>query len=188
MTPDRSLNADLADLLEKVAINNELVVAVADNNVTAALQIWFENIKRTGFTNYMVVALDDDIAAFCKENEVPVHRRDAEISVAQQGMGSSSSKVSGLKFLILREFLVLGYSILLSDVDIVYLQNPFDHLYRDCNLESTTDGFDNGTTMKSPMTRSWDGLAMLTPCESSCTIQGSSISAQPCLLLSSWTG
>lgn len=66
VTPDRSLNADLADLLEKVEINNALVVAVADNNVRAALQIWFENIKRTGFTHYMVVALDDDIAAFCK--------------------------------------------------------------------------------------------------------------------------
>lgn len=50
-----------------------------------------------------------------------------------------------MKFHLLREFLVLGYSILLSDVDIVYLQNPFNHLHRDCDVESMSDGFDNTT-------------------------------------------
>ncbi len=34
---------------------------------------------------------------------------------------------------LLQEFLTLGYSVLLSDVDIVTLQNPFDHLYRCSN-------------------------------------------------------
>lgn len=53
--------------------------------------------------------------------------------------------MSGLKFHLLREFLVLGYSVLLSDVDIVYLQNPFKYLHRDCDVESMTDGFDNIT-------------------------------------------
>lgn len=40
---------------------------------------------------------------------------------------------------------MLGYSVLLSDVDIVYLQNPFSYLHRDCDVESMTDGFDNVT-------------------------------------------
>lgn len=29
-----------------------------------------------------------------------------------------------------------------SDVDIATLQNPFDHLYRDSDVEGMTDGFD----------------------------------------------
>jgi len=41
--------------------------------------------------------------------------------------------------------LQLGYSVLMSDVDIVYLQNPFNFLYRDCDVESMTDGFTNLT-------------------------------------------
>ncbi|KAK4278977.1 hypothetical protein QN277_016746 [Acacia crassicarpa] len=53
--------------------------------------------------------------------------------------------VSGLKFHILREFLQLGYRFLLSDVDILYLQNPFDHLIRDSDIESMSDGHDNMT-------------------------------------------
>lgn len=40
----------------------------------------------------------------------------------------------------------LGYSVLLSDVDIVFLQNvPFGHLYRDSDVETTSDGHDNST-------------------------------------------
>lgn len=39
----------------------------------------------------------------------------------------------------------LGYSVLLSDIDIVYLQSPFDHFYRDSDVEAMTDGHDNMT-------------------------------------------
>ena len=53
--------------------------------------------------------------------------------------------VSGLKFKILRRFLDLGYAVLLSDVDIVTLQNPFHSLVRDSDVESMSDGWDNAT-------------------------------------------
>ncbi|CAL9193049.1 unnamed protein product [Musa hybrid cultivar] len=61
------------------------------------------------------------------------------------GRTGGNHAVSGLKFRILREFLQLGYSILLLDVDIIYLQNPFDHLYRDPDIGSTSDGHSNMT-------------------------------------------
>jgi arabinosyltransferase len=48
----------------------------------------------------------------------------------------------GLKFQILKEFLLLGYSVLLSDVDIVTIQNPFQHLVRDSDVEGMSDGWD----------------------------------------------
>jgi hypothetical protein len=44
-----------------------------------------------------------------------------------------------------QEFLTLGYSLLLSDVDILTLKNPFDHLYRDEDVEALSDGFDPPT-------------------------------------------
>ena len=39
----------------------------------------------------------------------------------------------------------LGYSVLMSDVDILVLENPFDHLYRDSDVESMSDGYDAQT-------------------------------------------
>lgn len=44
----------------------------------------------------------------------------------------------------LQDFLELGYSVLLSDVDIVTLRDPFGPglLARDADVEGMTDGFD----------------------------------------------
>lgn len=67
-----------------------------------------------------------------------------QISAAQKDVGSNHA-VSGLKFKILRHFLQLGYAVLLSDVDIVTLQNPFNHLFRDSDVEAMTDGWNNDT-------------------------------------------
>ena len=67
-----------------------------------------------------------------------------QVSEAQKNVGSNHA-VSGLKFKILRHFLQLGYSVLLSDVDIITLQNPFRHLHRDSDVEAMSDGWDNAT-------------------------------------------
>ena len=50
-----------------------------------------------------------------------------------------------MKFQLIREFLVLNVSVLLSDVDILTLKNPFEHLYRDEDVEALSDGFDKPT-------------------------------------------
>ncbi|KAL3614119.1 Arabinosyltransferase rra2 [Castilleja foliolosa] len=152
VTPDESVNPKLSKILEKLAVNRELIVTLANSNVKPMLEVWFTNIKRVGIPNYLVYALDDEITTFCESNNVPFYKRDPNEakretdknfeSIAKTG---GNHAVSGLKFRILREFLQMGYSVLLSDVDIVYLQNPFEHLYRDSDVESMTDGHDNMT-------------------------------------------
>ncbi|KAG1367030.1 arabinosyltransferase RRA3 [Cocos nucifera] len=143
--PDESVNPRLAKILEKVAVQKELIVALANSNVREMVEVWFENIKRAGVSNYLVVALDDAMENFCKSKEVPVYRRKPDEGIDSIGRTGGNHAVSGLKFRILREFLQLGYSILLSDVDIIYLQNPFNHLYRDSDVESMSDGHGNMT-------------------------------------------
>lgn len=145
VVPDESVNPRLAKILEKVAVQKELIVAVANFNVKDILEVWFANIKRVGISNYLVVALDEETAKFCEASQVPVYKRDPDENIDSIGRTGGNHEVSGLKFRILREFLQLGYSILLSDVDIVYLQNPFDHLFRDSDVESMSDGHDNMT-------------------------------------------
>lgn len=143
--PDESVNPRLAKILEKISIRKEVIVALANSNVKDMLEIWFTSIKRVGIPNYLVVVLDEDIASFCESNNVPMYKRDPDEGIDSVARTGGNHAVSGLKFRILREFLQLGYSVILSDVDIVYLQNPFDHLYRDSDVESMTDGHDNMT-------------------------------------------
>ncbi|XP_062159311.1 arabinosyltransferase RRA3-like [Alnus glutinosa] len=143
--PDESVNPRLAKILEEVAIQKEIIVALANSNVKSMLEVWFTSIKNVGIPNYLVVALDDHIEEFCKSNDVPVYKRDPDKGIDSIAKVGGNHAVSGLKFRILREFLQLGYSVLLSDVDIVYLQNPFDYIYRDSDVESMTDGHNNMT-------------------------------------------
>lgn len=39
----------------------------------------------------------------------------------------------------------VGWSVLLSDVDVVTVQDPFKHLYRDSDVEGMSDGFDDNS-------------------------------------------
>ncbi|KAF5796960.1 putative nucleotide-diphospho-sugar transferase [Helianthus annuus] len=143
--PDETVNPRLAKILEKVAVKKELIVSLANSNVKAMLEVSVSSIKKAGITNYLVVALDDGIVDFCKENDVAFYMRDPDEGIDSVAKTGGNHAVSGLKFRILREFLQLGYGVLLSDVDIVYIQNPFDHIYRDSDVESMSDGHDNMT-------------------------------------------
>lgn len=143
--PDNSVNPRLAKILEEVAVKKELIVALANTNVREMLEVWFSNIKRVSIPNYLVVALDDNIESLCKSKGVPVYRRDPDEGIDNIAKTGGNHAVSGLKFRVLREFLQLGYSILLSDIDIIFLRNPFDHLYRDSDVESMSDGHNNMT-------------------------------------------
>lgn len=143
--PDDSVNPRLAKILEEVAVKKELIVALANSNVREMLEVWFTNIKQVGIPNFLVVALDDDIESFCKSKGVPVYRRDPDEGIDNIAKTGGNHAVSGLKFRVLREFLQLGYSILLSDIDIIFLRNPFNHLYRDSDVESMSDGHNNIT-------------------------------------------
>ncbi|GAB2267349.1 Arabinosyltransferase rra3 [Dionaea muscipula] len=145
VVPDESVNPRLAKILEVAAVRKEVIVALANSNVKSMLEVWFTSIKKVGIPNYLVVALEDEIEGYCVSNGVPVYKRDPDEGIDSIGRTGGNHVVSGLKFRILREFLQLGYSVLLSDVDIVYLQNPFDHLYRDSDVESMTDGHNNMT-------------------------------------------
>ncbi|KAI3686694.1 hypothetical protein L1987_80378 [Smallanthus sonchifolius] len=143
--PNESVNPRLAKILEKVTIKNELIVSLANSKVKPMLEVWVSSIKKLGIHNYLVVALDDGIVDFCKENRVQFYTRDPDEDIDSVGKTGGNHEVSGLKFIILKEFLQMGYSVLLSDVDIVYIQNPFEHIYRDSDVESMSDGHDSMT-------------------------------------------
>lgn len=144
-SPDESVNPRLAKTLRKIAVQGELIVALANSNMKEMLEVWFTSIKRVGIPNYLVVALDSEITSFCQSKSVPVYETDLDKDIDTVARTGGAHDVSRLKFQILTEFLQLGYCILVSDVAVVYLQNPFDHLYRDSDVEALSDGHSNRT-------------------------------------------
>jgi hypothetical protein len=123
----------LCDVLRRVAIDREVLAAVA-NSAAPGIFEFVDGIKKLGVKNFVVVALDDALHAELGKRSVASYR------VKNDAVGSH--KVSAQKFSIVKEFVERGCSVLLTDTDVAYLRNPFPFLFRDADVESMSDGWD----------------------------------------------
>jgi hypothetical protein len=98
--------------------------------------------RRLGVRNLILAVLDDETEAYMAKHWPDVHtfRSDLKIPDAQEGT-HPANKVSTLKYDLLRQFMATGTGVLITDLDLVYVSNPFDHLHRDADIEGQTDGF-----------------------------------------------
>lgn len=132
----------LCDVVSRVAIGREVLAAVSNKNIFHMLTLFVNGIKAANVSNAMVVALDDATDAWLAERQVARYKK---VLVSRTG-STDNHATSGLKFKILVDFLSIGCSVLLSDVDVIWLQNPFPFLYRDTDVEGMTDGWDHPTS------------------------------------------
>mmetsp|Transcript_13669 Transcript_13669/g.57466 ORF Transcript_13669/g.57466 Transcript_13669/m.57466 type:complete len:1028 (+) Transcript_13669:429-3512(+) len=123
----------LCDVLRRVAIDREVLAAVA-NSAAPGIFEFVDGIKKLGVKNFVVVALDDALHEELGKRAVASYR------VKNDAVGSH--KVSAQKFSIVKEFVERGCSVLLTDTDVAYLRNPFPFLFRDADVESMSDGWD----------------------------------------------
>lgn len=140
-------DAEFAKFLRGVAIDNEVLVAVSNANYAhkgGMLDVWMDGVKRSGVRNAMVVALDEETKRNVEERGMKAFLFEMEVPDSQKNNGGNHA-TSSMKFAILKRFMKLGYSVLLSDVDIVTLRNPFDDLVRDSDVECMSDGYDDQT-------------------------------------------
>ncbi|EOD24246.1 hypothetical protein EMIHUDRAFT_469365 [Emiliania huxleyi CCMP1516] len=118
-------------------VRREVMVGVANSNVQGQLAKWIEANRRAGISNMLIVAIDERLPQWLESQKVACWPR------PDKALGSH--KISAQKFKFVRSFLTVGASVLMTDIDVVYLQNPFDHLWRDADIEGTTDGWDDGS-------------------------------------------
>ena len=128
---------ELCDALRRVAINREVLVPVCDSNVMSQLELFLQATSRAGVTNVLVIALDQILANRLKQLGVAYWLR------ADSAKGSH--KISAQKFKLIGALLSVGASVLVSDIDVIYVQDPFRFLHRDSDVEGTTDGWDAAT-------------------------------------------
>lgn len=132
----------LCETVARVAVNREVVAAVSNKNVLDVLELYLKGIKAANISNALAVALDTETSAWLTRRKVNHY-----VKVLHSRTGETGNHAtSGLKFKVLVDFLSIGCSVLLSDVDVIWLANPFTHLYRDADLEGMSDGWDTPTT------------------------------------------
>lgn len=82
------------------------------------------------------------VTGACRKEAVQCWHRTTAPPKAQDGTGDNHA-ISAAKFEILSDFLALGWGVLLSDVDVLTVSNPFEKLHRDHDVEGMSDGFDD---------------------------------------------
>ena len=86
-----------------------------------------------------MLTLDDATEAFCQKFggggsfAVPSLRMEMPVPTAQQG-SRGANMISTLKYGLLKQTLLMGFSVMVVDLDIIFLKDPFLHLYRDAGL------------------------------------------------------
>lgn len=152
--------SSLCDVVRRVAVNRQVLAAVSNSNILYMLGLFLDGVAAANITNTVVVALDQRTADWCKKRGAPYYHRELKSLTGS----TDNHATSGLKFQVLREFLTVGASVLLSDVDVVWMRNPFGGsrlvvppvpsdpgrihvdqpaIYGDADVEGMTDGWDD---------------------------------------------
>lgn len=142
---------DLERLLRAVTNNSahgNLVIAVAVNYAYRKLALNFVcNLKRLHLTNYIILAMDKAVYHYLAGRRAQVFFYDDAPRVSRRLLSESDTsahesprdkedvfgtasfiETSRRKSLLVLKVLRLGYSVIFSDVDVVWIQNPVPHL------------------------------------------------------------
>lgn len=82
-------------------------------NGNGPLKLWLDSVMKAGVREYLLVALDEQVAQAFERLGANYYYRPTKPPKAQAGTGDNHA-YSAVKFVILREFLEVGWSVLLS--------------------------------------------------------------------------
>mmetsp|Transcript_18645 Transcript_18645/g.40053 ORF Transcript_18645/g.40053 Transcript_18645/m.40053 type:complete len:447 (+) Transcript_18645:53-1393(+) len=147
-------NPELAAAVKKYAKNDEIMLTLANGvmicqNTTICwwnggniLQSFLEILEHNKITNYVIGVMDDETEKYLAERNANQFRVNIKIPQSQKNT-HPANRVSTIKYTLLRQLIQLGYNTYITDMDLVYMSNPFNHLHRDSDIEIQTDGFDD---------------------------------------------
>mmetsp|Transcript_41612 Transcript_41612/g.69529 ORF Transcript_41612/g.69529 Transcript_41612/m.69529 type:complete len:430 (+) Transcript_41612:191-1480(+) len=107
------------------------------------LKSWLDiTFTRHHVRNLLVGVLDDETWIYMDQKFPDVKKFRPKVAIPSSQDGTHpANRVSTLKYGLLKQVLQAGYHVLVSDMDLVYLEDPFLHLHRDSDIEGQTDGF-----------------------------------------------
>ncbi|KAL6186461.1 hypothetical protein ACLB2K_042581 [Fragaria x ananassa] len=108
--------------------NKTIVLAAAGYSYKDMLMSWVCRMRHLQITNFIICALDQEIYEFSVLMGLPVFRdpvAPSEISFNDCHFGTKCfQKVTKVKSRMVLKILKMGYSVLLSDVDVYWFENP----------------------------------------------------------------
>ncbi|KAK2077064.1 hypothetical protein QBZ16_004697 [Prototheca wickerhamii] len=125
------------ELLESVADNGTVIVTVGNTGRRNFLENLIQSLRRAGCSSLVVGSVDANLTAWLTEREVPTFAidlgrdaQDADTSGNLEWRGRTYLKLMKAKVSTILTGIRLGYSVLWTDSDVVWLRNPIPLLAR----------------------------------------------------------
>ncbi|KAI3434501.1 hypothetical protein D9Q98_002576 [Chlorella vulgaris] len=117
------------ELVRTVAINNTVMVTWANFHYLDFVMNWVQHVQATGCTAYLVGAMDDTLLELLLSKSVPTFGMSSGLTLGDFGWGTPTfHKMGREKIALIAHVTGLGFDVLISDVDTVWLRNPLPYL------------------------------------------------------------
>ena len=135
----------LLNLLKLTANHDKnIMIAFGTKNYLKVLENFLFFVKKSGIKNFMLIAMDEITVEFAKSRGVTYYTFIDETISSEEGSDSYTS--SGFRHIvnqrsrIIVQILNLGYHILQSDLDVIWIKNPWPFFFKgDYDYEIQSD-------------------------------------------------
>mmetsp|Transcript_15755 Transcript_15755/g.26586 ORF Transcript_15755/g.26586 Transcript_15755/m.26586 type:complete len:382 (+) Transcript_15755:146-1291(+) len=123
------------NVIDNVKKNNRIVVCGANYGFRSWIQQWYVSLRRTGVTEIVIIALDQQVFEWAKEMIGEAHVIHFDLIDDQEVIGSahrwrtkSYVQVVSQRAHILKPIIEMGVDVLYADTDITWFKNPWDFI------------------------------------------------------------
>lgn len=169
LTPQTSCYDNLTDILRARSLDNHIIVTIINYAYIELTIHWIYRLQRMNIHNFFVYLHDQQSLQYFHHHHLthlcyvdPQIYQDNQSSYASWG-SSSFKKIGNSKMFIANRILHLNYSVLISEIDVVWFQNPLPILK---HFAQEFDVISQGITYTSPENRRNIGFVYL-PCRES---------------------
>lgn len=123
-TFDRHLSRDL--VARFASPDGMIIVSFVNAHYLDFARNWIRHLRQVGNEHFVIGALDDEAFSSLREMNAPSFDMAASLTTRDFGWGSKVfKKAQQKKIAMFLEVLEFGYQVLLSDIDVMYLRDPF---------------------------------------------------------------
>mmetsp|Transcript_35964 Transcript_35964/g.88593 ORF Transcript_35964/g.88593 Transcript_35964/m.88593 type:complete len:683 (-) Transcript_35964:285-2333(-) len=140
---DNQLTAELAG---QYAENNVIMVTWANHHYHDFVRNWVLNVRKCKVTNFLVGAMDNELLNALIDDKVPTFAMQSGMTTKDFGWGTENfHKMGRKKIELIHLFTTMGFDILVSDVDTVWMQNPMPYMakYPTADILTSSDHLAN---------------------------------------------
>jgi hypothetical protein len=123
LLPNAVFMAELNQAAETHANQGIIVANMCDTNLKHYLVLWAQMLMRFGRPNYLILALDDETSHYCKEKQLNC--------IQWRGPSPKYLGYDKIKYAMTLGLLQSNVSVLFSEVDVFWLQDPLPYLLQD---------------------------------------------------------